>query len=119
MPEMGTTKNSHFPTIDITHKPTRLQSDNIIQAGTQFQSEDSVTPTDATNSVPLQHVTLERAIQYYEANARGELSTLYRNTAKWLRQLLAVGNNAVARAVKESEERTNEKAHEVQEGEQA
>ena len=61
---------------------------------------------------------IERAIQYYEANATGELTTLYSNTAKWLRQLLAVGMNAVAKAVKESEERANEKTPEIQEGEQ-
>ena len=119
MPEMGTTMNSRFPVVDITHKPRRLQSDNVLQAGTKYDSEEAQERSTPANSIPLHHVTLERAIQYYEANATGELSTLYRNTALWLRQLLAVGNVAVSKALRESEERTNEKANEIPEGEQS
>lgn len=119
MPEMSTTGNSRFPVIDITHKPKRLQRDNIMQAGTAYDADNPDTSVgDPLSCIPLHNVTIERAIQYYEANATGELTTLYSNTAKWLRQLLAVGMNAVAKAVKESEERANEKTPEIQEGEQ-
>lgn len=119
MPEMSTTGNSNFPVIDITHKPKRLQRDNIMQAGTAYNADNPDTSVgDPLSCIPLHNVTIERAIQYYEANATGELTTLYSNTAKWLRQLLAVGMNAVAKAVKESEERANEKTPEISEGEQ-
>lgn len=118
--EMTTVEGSKFPTIDISHKPRRFQRDNIIAAGTAAESDTESAERDTPMScVPLHNVTIERAILYYESNAKGELATLYLNTAKWLRRLLAVGMNAVNKAVqevKESEDATND---EVSEGEQA
>lgn len=108
------TTSSRFPVIDITHKPKRLQRDNIIQAGTM--SEYSETPSNESESVsdvPLHNVTIERAIEYYERHTDGELSTLYRNTALWLRQLLSVGMNAVHKAEKHKSAES-EVANEIQ-----
>lgn len=115
--EITTVEGSKFPTINISHKPRRLQRDNIIAAGTAADDPTESAERDSPMScVPLHNVTIERAIQYYEANATGEVATLYSNTAKWLRSLLSVGMNAVKKAVQEeSEEHTNE----VSEGEQA
>lgn len=87
-----------FPVIDVTHTPKRLQRDNIIQAGTQSCSNSDSTQGNVEHSAPLHNITIERAIQYYESHASGELSTLYLNTAMWLRKLLSVGMGAVNKA---------------------
>lgn len=96
MSEITTVSGYHFPTQDITHKPRRLQSDNIKQSDRWADAPKEDEAIDPTTCVPLHGVTVERAIQYYEANAKGEYATLYNSTAKWLRQLLAVGKlNAI------------------------
>lgn len=98
-----TTSRSGFPVIDITHRPKRLQRDNIIQAGTEYADDSKADSMEVpVSSVPLHNVTIERAIQYYESHATGELTTLYENTALWLRKLMSVGMSAVHKA----EERT-------------
>lgn len=98
MSEVTTTRGG-FPVIDITHKPKRLQRDNLIQAGTACIDAESDSSQDCpVSSVPLHNVTIERAIQYYESHATGELSTLYENTALWLRKLMSVGMGAVYKA---------------------
>ena len=35
-----TTSRDRFPVVDITHKPKRLQRDNIIQAGTACDTDE-------------------------------------------------------------------------------
>lgn len=103
MSEITTTTNGSFPVIDITHKPKRLQRDNLILAGTACLEEDSSKDAGShSSSVPLHNVTIERAIQYYESHATGELSTLYENTAMWLRKLMSVGMGAVYKAEERS-----------------
>ena len=89
--------------IDITHKPKRLQRDNLIQAGTAVieQSDEATAAMQAMSCIPLHNITLERAVQYYEANATGEYATLYSTTAKWLRQLIAIGKTATLKAERE------------------
>lgn len=109
MPDVTTVSGSKFPVLDITHKPKRLQRDNILAAGTQYPEEESRdNQVSAMSCVPLHNITIERAIQYYESNATGEFATLYSNTAVWLRRLIAAGKSAVQKAALESEEPTNE-----------
>ena len=81
MSDMTTTREG-FTTIDVTHRPKRLQGDNI-----RALSEDVPEEQVEGNFVP-NVLTLERAIRYYESNAVGEMKHLYKQTAKWLRSLL-------------------------------
>lgn len=72
-----------FPVIDITHKPKRVQGEN-------FSRRDN-TPTtfnEGNSSVPTV-ITIERAITYFENNAKGEFYNLYSQTAKWLREFMS------------------------------
>lgn len=107
-----------FPTIDITHQPERYQRDNLIQAGTaQVHTDEAATSDSTCTSVPLHNVTIERAIQYYETHAEGELATLYENTAKWLNDLRSVG---LAKAAKLTQKNNNEEeSNEVKENTEA
>lgn len=82
MSDMTTTRDG-FSTIDITHKPKRLQGENI-RTLSEDTSEEGVINREVVPNI----LTLERAIIYYESNAEGELKVLYTQTAKWLRTLL-------------------------------
>lgn len=98
-----------FPVQDITHKPRRTQQANLIAAGvTEKESENNDREYGEVSSIPLHSVTLERAIAYYEANAKGEYLTLYKNTAKWLRQLLATDRFLVRKAEEAEKSENNE-----------
>lgn len=108
-----TTSRDRFPVVDITHKPKRLQRDNIIQAGTMCEEEKDASKDMPVSSVPLHNVTIERAIQYYESHATGELATLYLNTAIWLRTLMTVGMNAAYKA-NEQKKAESEEVHEAE-----
>jgi len=80
------TTKDNFPVIDITHKPKRMQSDNLksaVQVTTAMEQNDAPMTTDIP-STP----TLERAIEFYETHAEGEYRTLYLQTAKWLRDYM-------------------------------
>lgn len=87
MPDM-TTVSDRFPVVDITHKPKRMQGDNIRSAQRETVSVSVSYEGDNHVEVP-QTMTLERAIRFYEENARGEFQSLYVQTAKWLRMLLS------------------------------
>lgn len=100
MSDITKVKDSYFPTVNITHKPRRLQADNLINSG-RMTEEDKEDSPDVMSSVPLHSITLERAIEYYELNAVGEFATLYRSTAKWLRQLLLVGYKSALKELNE------------------
>ena len=103
-----------FPVIDISHKPRRYQSDNLLKAGTANSlHEEDTEPVNVTHAPRT--MTLESAIHFYETNAKGDLASLYIATARWLRNYMTVGNSAVRKAV-ESEESTNEisESHEAQ-----
>ena len=76
-----------FPVIDITHKPKRMQSDNLRGAVSMSTVYGADTETN-TSSVPATP-TLEKAIAYYESHAEGEYRVLYSQTAKWLREYLS------------------------------
>ena len=81
------TTKDNFPVIDITHKPKRMQSENLksaVQVTTAMESE--INPM--TSSIPVSP-TLERAIEYYESHAVGEFRVLYLQTAKWLRDYMS------------------------------
>ena len=86
MSNVTTTRNG-FPVIDITHKPKRMQTDNI-SASIREDSSGESTVTSNNSEVPSV-VTLERAIKFYESHAQGEYKNLYSSTAKWLREFMS------------------------------
>ena len=81
MSDMTTTRDG-FTTIDITHRPKRLQGENI-RTLSEEQPEEQM-----SNKIVPNVLTLERAIRYYESNSTGDMKQLYSQTAKWLRELL-------------------------------
>ena len=81
---MSMTTKDNFPVIDITHKPKRMQSDNL-KAVNPVTTAMDVEPSPS--SIPASP-TLERAISFYETHAEGEYRTLYLQTAKWLRDYM-------------------------------
>lgn len=66
--------------LDVTIKPTRYQSE------VAEENKKEVSPLSAP-AVP-QMVTIERAIKFYEENAKGDLAQLYKFTALKLREIL-------------------------------
>ena len=76
-----------FPVIDITHKPKRMQSENLKGVVSMCTVYDADTGTHES-SVPATP-TLEKAIAYYESHAEGEYKVLYSQTAKWLREYMS------------------------------
>lgn len=80
------TTKDNFPVIDITHKPKRMQNDNLKAVSQMTTAMDVESPV--ASSVPTTP-TLERAIAFYESNAEGEFKTLYLQTAKWLRDYMS------------------------------
>ena len=82
------TTKDNFPVIDITHKPKRMQGDNL-KAVSVMTTAYTVEQDDApmTNDIPATP-TLERAIEYYETHAVGEFRLLYLQTAKWLKEYM-------------------------------
>ena len=83
---MSMTTKENFPVIDITHKPKRMQGENLkaVATVTTAMEQDDAPLTNAIPATP----TLERAIEYYETHAVGEFRTLYAQTAKWLREYM-------------------------------
>lgn len=84
MPNM-TTARSGFPVYDVTHKPKRMQSDNLKAV---LGEETTVSVAGEESDIP-NIVTLERAIHFYESHANGEYKNLYTQTAKWLREFMS------------------------------
>ena len=82
---MMTTKDN-FPVIDITHKPKRMQGENLkaVASVTTAMEYDDAPVTSDIPATP----TLERAIEYYETHAVGEFRLLYSQTSKWLREYM-------------------------------
>ena len=80
-----TTVNEKFPVVDITHRPKRMQNDNLKSAGVSEMTTSSETGRECV--VP-QSCTLERVISFYETHAEGEYKNLYLQTAKWLREFM-------------------------------
>ena len=80
------TTKDNFPVIDITHKPKRMQGENLkaVATVTTAMEYDDAPVTSDIPATP----TLERAIQYYEAHAEGNFRVLYSQTAKWLRDYM-------------------------------
>lgn len=80
------TTKDNFPVIDITHRPKRMQGDNLkaVATVTTAMEQDDAPMTSAIPATP----TLERAIEYYETHAVGEFKVLYSQTAKWLREYM-------------------------------
>jgi len=90
MSNVTTTKDS-FPVIDITHKPKRRQGDNI----KAVQQEDSLSQEVSATKEVLGTITIERAIAFYESQAKGEYTVLYSQTAKWLREFMSKSNPVI------------------------
>lgn len=80
MGEVTTTKS--FTVEDITHKPRRMQSDNLKGVA----SVTTVADQKITQDIPSSF-TMESAITFYRENARGEIAGLYKQTVIWLEQL--------------------------------
>ena len=80
-----TTVSDNFPVVDITHKPRRMQSDNLKVASNE---EPVVSMSGVESDIPSV-VTLERAINFYESHSTGEYKNLYSQTAKWLREFMS------------------------------
>lgn len=80
------TTKDNFPVIDITHKPKRMQSENLRAVNSVTTAMEIDNPV--VSSVPATP-TLERAIEFYETHANGEYKTLYLQTAKWLRDYMS------------------------------
>lgn len=81
------TTKDNFPIVDITHKPKRMQSDNL-RAVSQVTTAMEQSGAPITSAIPASP-TLERAIEYYESHAEGEFRVLYLQTAKWLRDYMS------------------------------
>lgn len=79
------TTKDNFPVIDITHKPKRMQSDNLKAVSSVTTAMEVDSPASPVPATP----TLERAIEFYETHAEGEYRTLYLQTAKWLREYMS------------------------------
>lgn len=79
------TTKDNFPVIDITHKPKRMQSDNLKAVNSVTTAMEVDPPVSSVPATP----TLERAIEFYETHAVGEYKTLYLQTAKWLREYIS------------------------------
>lgn len=85
MPDTMTTVRTGFPVQDITHKPKRMQNDNLKAV---LDEDKTVSLVGEESDVP-NIVTLERAIKFYESHAKGEYANLYTQTAKWLREFMS------------------------------
>ena len=83
------TTTQSFPNEDISHRPKRLQSDNLRVA----RGDDSLAVRDGSEMIKQtnvpQVVTLERAIKYYRDNAVGDYELLFNKTAEWLEVMLS------------------------------
>ena len=85
MSDTMTTVSGNFPVYNITHKPKRMQGDNLKSLRNE---ETTVSLAGAESDIP-NIVTLERAINFYESRAEGEYKNLYTMTAKWLREFMS------------------------------
>lgn len=84
----------NFPTEDITFNPKRKQSDILKEIEKERPTDGSENTEFSSSSVP-QIPTIERAIKYYEENAKGEFKKLYSATATWLRKIMTSPKNKV------------------------
>lgn len=81
MSEYTTVSGSTFPVEDITHRSSRSQADNLKAA---FGEKNTDNDNGVETNIP-KILTVERAIRYFEENARGDLEKLYSFTAQILR----------------------------------
>lgn len=88
--------------IDITHYSKRTQAGNVLRAGTAF-SKPVVDTAPMTKDIPVA-VTIETAIQYFNDNAVGEKSVLYKMTAEWLENYRSIAHSTAKRILSEAQE---------------
>lgn len=77
----------NFRVEDITFKGARLQSKVAEELG--YDKSDTKDSLGLNSGVP-QTPIIERAIKYYEDNAKGQFAVLYSATAEWLRTLMSI-----------------------------
>ena len=89
MSKITTTSSLFGQTIDITHKPKRVQGENFKGTPLHLNPDKEVSVSSKSMDVPT-FITLERAITFYEDNSNSvtDEGKLYSVTAKWLRELL-------------------------------
>lgn len=77
--------SENFPTVDITHYPTRTQQGNMEEAE-RLRNPNAV---KETTKEPLQKTfTPESAYEYYRNHAQGKLVNLYTQTSEWLAEYI-------------------------------
>lgn len=89
-----TVSGGYFPTVDITHKPKRMQGANV--SGSDAVVPDGVASVDVPTSL-----TLESLIRFYKDNAVGPYRAIYSQTASILEDMIPPKNR---KAVYEPEE---------------
>lgn len=82
--------------IDITHHSKRTQAGNLEAAGV-LKSASNDSGKVISTSVP-QNVTVEKAIEYFKANATGEYTNLYTATAQWLEKFNSYSRTIINKA---------------------
>lgn len=91
------TTKSNFKVVDVTHKPKRMQADNIKKAIGQPDKSPNEPITDG--KVPT-ILTIERAIKYFEDNSKDEFTDLYKATVQWLKDYLTIKSNYKAQGIR-------------------
>ncbi len=111
--ESMTTTNNLFTTIDISHKPKRMQGDSFKNTPLALEKElsNKTSSEEKTEAIP-EFLTLEKAIAYFESKSDSITNEgkFYTATAKWLRELLefrankVVATNTLVTSLKEDTE---------------
>lgn len=111
-----------FDVVDVTHKPKRTQADNIKKAGTAYADFSQLQDQTSTSflvindtgvsvqtgvsvragSVIPKNITLETAITFFRRNAKGELASLFTQTAEWLDKYRVASKTAMKKLIDEA-----------------
>lgn len=89
---MSITTSGNFSTIDITHKPKRMQGEN-------FSRDEQTASASVNKPVEFSSRSLESAILFFLQNAKDK--PLYMQTAVWLRELLLTRSSKTKSAVED------------------
>lgn len=84
MADKVTCSRNMFRVEDITHYPTRFQS----EVNDDFCDCHNCGDNVVRGIYPQKPVTIEAAIAFFEKYADGEKSVLYKQTASWLKSVL-------------------------------
>ena len=92
----------NFPVEDITHHSKRTQEENLRLAGVADTITTVCEEPTVNGGVP-QSVTLESAITYFRANAKGDTYKLFMQTADWLDKYRVASRTAMNKLLKEAQ----------------